>query len=163
MTVEYSKNEISELVDGKLSQIEVNKFLSNYKDADRFQKYLEILQERVTWKEKIILPYALHLYIVQKGNKERVVKCDCGHEFGDYKKNWKLQANIHIRNDKKSLEEIYPQMMHCDPKWMELREYFCPGCNTLLEVEALPPGYPIVFDFEPDLELFYEKWLGKKL
>jgi acetone carboxylase gamma subunit len=25
------------------------------------------------------------------------------------------------------------------------------------------PGYPIVFDFLPDLETFYREWLGKDL
>jgi acetone carboxylase gamma subunit len=32
---------------------------------------------------------------------------------------------------------------------------------TQLEVEAVPPGYPVVFDFLPDIDTFYEKWLGK--
>jgi acetone carboxylase gamma subunit len=41
-----------------------------------------------------------------------------------------------------------------------LREFFCPGCKTLLEVDAAPPGYPISHDFLPDLEGFYREWLG---
>jgi acetone carboxylase gamma subunit len=45
---------------------------------------------------------------------------------------------------------------------MELREFYCPGCFTLLEVEAVPPGYPVLFDFQPDIEGFYE-WLGLPL
>ncbi len=39
----------------------------------------------------------------------------------------------------------------------------CPGCRTQLEVEAVPPGYPVIFDFEPDLETFYREWLGREL
>jgi acetone carboxylase gamma subunit len=27
-----------------------------------------------------------------------------------------------------------------------------PGCGELLEVEAVPPGCPILFDFLPDLD-----------
>jgi acetone carboxylase gamma subunit len=27
----------------------------------------------------------------------------------------------------------------------------------------VPPGYPIVHDFLPDLEGFYEHWLGREL
>jgi len=54
-------------------------------------------------------------------------------------------------------------MMHSDPEWMALREYYCPGCYALLEVEMAPPGYPIVHDFQPDIETFYRDWLGKKL
>ena len=44
-----------------------------------------------------------------------------------------------------------------------LREFYCPGCYTLLEVEACPPGYPVQFDFLPDLEAFHEKVLGRPL
>jgi acetone carboxylase gamma subunit len=163
MGIQYSKKEIEDLMDGKLPFSGIHRVLSNFKDPDRFDKYIGILQERVPWKEPILLPYGLHLYIVQKPDGARVVKCDCGNEFGPYQENWKLSASIRIRNSDQKLQEIYPEMMHCDPQWMELREYFCPGCWSLLEVEAVPPGYPVVFDFLPDLETFYRDWLGRKL
>jgi acetone carboxylase gamma subunit len=53
--------------------------------------------------------------------------------------------------------------MHADPKWMELREYYDPLDGTLLEIEAVPPGYPIVHSFQPDLEAFYAHWLKRPL
>jgi acetone carboxylase gamma subunit len=34
---------------------------------------------------------------------------------------------------------------------------------VLHEVEACPPGYPILHDFEPDLEGFYRDWLNMPL
>jgi len=80
-----------------------------------------------------------------------------------YRENWKLDALINVRDSVESLREIYPDKMHGDPEWNSLREYFCPGCMTLLEVEAVPPGYPPVHDFVPDLEGFYEDWLGRPL
>jgi acetone carboxylase gamma subunit len=163
MTVQYSKKQIEDLIDGKLPFPMIHQMLSSFKDPDRFDKYMEILQERVSWKELILLPYGLHLYIVQKPDDQRVVKCDCGHEFGTYLENWKLSASVRVRNTEEDFQEIYPPMMHGDPEWMELREYFCPGCWTLLEVEAVPPGYPVVFDFLPDLETFYKEWLGRDL
>ncbi|MEU5845306.1 acetone carboxylase subunit gamma [Saccharopolyspora shandongensis] len=46
---------------------------------------------------------------------------------------------------------------------MEIREFICPGCTTLLEVEAATPGFSIVFDFLPDLETFYSDWLNRPL
>ena len=49
------------------------------------------------------------------------------------------------------------------PQWMEIREFICPACGTLHEVEACAPGYPIVHDFEPDLEGFYRDWLKQPL
>jgi acetone carboxylase gamma subunit len=163
MAVEYTKKQIEDLIDGKLPFSEIHRMLSQFKDPDRFDRCVSIYQERLGWEDTILLPYGIHLFIVQKKDGSRVVKCDCGHEFGDYKENWKLAALIHVRDSEESLQEIYPPMMHCDPELMELREFFCPGCKALLEVEALPPGYPVVFDFLPDLETFYRDWLGRDL
>ena len=44
---------------------------------------------------------------------------------------------------------------------MELREYYDPLDGTLLDVELVSPGYPIVHNFQPDLEVFYNDWLGR--
>jgi acetone carboxylase gamma subunit len=158
----YSKEVLRDLAAGRLAWPQVKRIMSTYKDDDRFFKMIEIHQERVAWKERILLPIGEHHYIVQKRRK-RVVKCSCGHEFGDASKNWKLTAHIHVRDTEKSLREIYPSTDLCDPEWMEIREFICPGCATLLEVEACPPGYPIVFEFEPDIDGFYRDWLGRPL
>ncbi len=163
MTIQYSKKEIADLLDGKLPFSKTHEMLSRFKDPDRFDQYIDILSERVPWDDPILLPYGLHLYIVAKPGGQQVVKCDCGHEFGSYKENWKLSASVRILDTDEKLQEIYPEMMHCCPELMELREYFCPSCLTLLEVEAVPPGYPVVFDFLPDLETFYREWLGREL
>jgi acetone carboxylase, gamma subunit len=147
---------------------------SSFKDPGRFDQYVALLQERVEWDEPIVLPFGEHLNIVAAGGQEPpagdarsgvryVIKCDCGHEFCDYRENWKLEALINVRDDDESLREIYPEKMSGDPDWNHLREYFCPGCKTLLEVEAVPPGYPVVHDFLPDLEGFYSAWLGREL
>ena len=72
-------------------------------------------------------------------------------------------ALVNVRERVAELSEIYPEKMSGDPQWNNLREYFCPGCKTLLEVEAVPPGYPVIHDFVPDLEGFYEEWLGREL
>ena len=163
MTTHYDKKEIADLIDGKLPFSTIHKMLSSFKDPDRFDQYVSVMSERVRWDDPILLPYGLHLYIVGKPDGQRIVKCDCGHEFGSYQQNWKLAAAIRVRDTDEQLAEMYPEMMHCDPQWMELWEYFCPSCFTLLEVEAVPPGYPVVFDFLPDLETFYQEWLGREL
>jgi acetone carboxylase gamma subunit len=160
--VKLDKDTLRDLIDEKLPRAQVRAIQSSYKDADRFDKYVEILQERVSWPETIVLPFGEHLYIVLKEGAY-VVKCDCGHEFCDFRENWKLEALINVRETEEELREIYPEKMGGDPAWNVLREYFCPGCLTLLEVEAVPAGYPVVHDFVPDLEGFYEGWLGRKL
>jgi acetone carboxylase gamma subunit len=159
--VKYDEKTLERMIEGKLSWEELKPIISGRKDADRFEKILSILQKRVAWNERIILPLHEHLYIVSK-NDQRIVKCDCGYEFGDYKNNWKTKCRVRVRDTIEEIEELYPKDMGCDPDWEELREYFCPGCFTLLDVEAVPHGYPTIFNFLPDIDTFYEKWLGKK-
>ncbi len=61
------------------------------------------------------------------------------------------------------MDQIYPRKMASDPNWMEIREYYDPISGTLLEVEAVPPGYPAVHDFKPDIDTFYRDWLQQPL
>lgn len=159
---QYSKEEIRGLIDGKLPWQSARAIISGPKDDDRFDKYLEILQDRVPWKERILLPLAEHLYIVEK-EKERITKCDCGYEFGDYRENWKLKALIYVRDTEEKLDEVFFGPRKPDPKFCDVREYYCPGCGAQLEVETLPVGYPAVFDFLPDIDAFYREWLGRPL
>ena len=90
------------MIDGKLSWDELKIILSGRKDSNRFDLIIEILQDRMPWKEKIILPLHEHLQIVSKEG-QRIVKCDCGHEFGDYKENWKTKCRVRVRD---TFEEI---------------------------------------------------------
>ena len=156
----YSKDEIRDLIDGKLPWPRARAIISAPKDDDRFDKYLEILQERVTWTERILLPLAEHLYIVDKDG-ERIVKCDCGYEYGDYRENWKLKALIYVRDTEEKLDEVFPGPRKPNPKLCSVREYYCPSCGAQLEVETVPVGYPAVFDFLPDIDAFYREWLNR--
>ncbi|MBI1987142.1 MAG: acetone carboxylase subunit gamma [Nitrospinae bacterium] len=162
-TKTYDKKTIADLIDARLPWTEVKNMMSSYKDPDRFDKYLEILQESVPWDERILLPLGPHLFIVQKAHGEIVTKSRSGFEFGDYRENWKLKARIFVRDTNEKYEEIYPHLSHADPEWMELREFYDPIDGTLLYVEAVPPGYPIVHNFQPDIEAFYRDWLGRAL
>lgn len=163
MIPSYDSATLRDLLEGKLPWSEVHGIMSSFKDPDRFDKMLEIHQSRVGWRDRILLPYGENLYIVQTADGRRIVKCACGQELGDYRSNWKLEALVRVRETQAEIEELYPKMMAASAEWMQLREFICPGCKTLLEVEAVPPGYPILFDFQPDLEAFYEQWLGRKL
>ncbi|MGO9754264.1 MAG: acetone carboxylase subunit gamma [Solirubrobacteraceae bacterium] len=160
MTTTYTRATLRQLRGGDLPFERVHDMMSDHKDAGRFREMVAIAQESVAWDETILLPYAENLYVVEKHDGARVVKCgSCGHEFGDYRTNWKLSALVRVRDTRESIGELYPDKMGCDPQWMNLREYICPGCGHLLEVEAVPPGYPVVFDFQPDLDAFFEQWL----
>lgn len=159
----YDRDTLRALRDGTLPFDRLHAMLSDHKDPDRFRELLALHQEAVPWDDRILIPYGEHLSVVLKPDGRRVVKCDCGHEFCEVERNWKLEALVHLRDTAEALRELYPAPMHCDPEWMNLREYLCPGCATLLEVEAVPPGYPVVFDFQPDIDGFYRDWLGEPL
>ena len=88
---------LRDLIDERLPRGQVRAIQSSYKDADRFDKYLKLLQQRVEWDDQIVLPFGEHLYIVLSAAGAYVVKCDCGHEFCDYRSNWKLEALIYVR------------------------------------------------------------------
>lgn len=157
-----NKDVVRDLMAGQLPWPQVRQIMSAYKDDDRFQRMIQVLQDRVPWDNAILLPVSEHLFITES-DEGRVTRCECGHSFGHYKQNWKLNALINVRADEATLREIYPNSDIPDPDWMEIREFICPSCGTIHEVEAAAPGYPIVHDFEPDLEGFYAQWLGNPL
>ncbi len=161
----FSKENLKRLVEGTLHWEEVKKAIRlSPKDADRFWKYLEVLQERVPWDDKILLRISDHLYIVAKDGGGRVTKCDCGQEFGDYRVNWKLGCQVYVRKTKDEIGEVVtiPEARH-NTELVEMREFYCPGCYALLGVEVVPPGYPPVFEMIPDLDSFYREWMEQPL
>jgi len=159
---EYDISEIEKLIDGRLPWSRVQDIMKDAKDTDRFDKWIEICQKRVSWTDRILLPIGLNLFIVQ-GKDARIVKCRCGHEFGDYRSNWKLESLINVRDSEEALQEVYHGSEKPDPTWVQIREYYCPGCGSQLEVEAVPRGCPPDFEFLPDLDTFYRDWLGRPL
>lgn len=155
----YSKKQVSDLVKGDLDWETVHRMLSMPKDADRYRLYMETLNENVDYDDKIILALGPHLNVVERtSDQEIVAKCDCGHDFGDYRKNWKLGALIYVRDSLEKMREIWPELMAPDTAWQVYREYYCPSCGTQLDVEAPTPWYPVMHDFKPDLKTFFE-WL----
>jgi N-methylhydantoinase B/acetone carboxylase alpha subunit len=152
------------MLDEKLSRREVKEIQSGYKDPDRFDKWIAILQDRVEWEDPIVLPMGEGLNLVRRlADGELVIRSDAGHDFCRFDENWKMHAPVFVRDSAELLGEIYPTLAHCDPEWMELREFYCPVSGRLLEVEAVTHGYPVVHDFLPDVEGFYRGWLGREL
>jgi N-methylhydantoinase B len=150
------------LLDEKLSRPEVKTIQSGYKDRDRFEKWIALLQERAPYEEPIVLPLGEGLNVVRSGG-ELAVRCDCGHDFCAPDRNWKMEALVFVRDDAETLGEIFPGLAGPDPDWCELREFYCPSCARQLETEAIAPGYPVVHEFLPDIEGFYRGWLGREM
>ena len=163
MATETDKTQIEKLIDGSLSWEELrNDVLPDPKDPNRFEVTREVLQERVEFDEEILVPMNDHLFAVA-ADGDRIVKAECGHEFGPVTENWKQRCEIRTKETEDEMRELYPEDMTPDPDWQfQLREFFCPGCYTLVDVDAVPSGYPVLKPFDPDIDTFYEEWLGKK-
>jgi acetone carboxylase gamma subunit len=160
-----SRELIEQLIDGSIDAENATRLLKmERKDKDRFFNYVAVLQERVTWNDQILMRLGDKVYIVLNEKKQRVVKCECGHEFCDYRKNWKLACKIRTRSTLEEMQQVYdPAPAVPEPGWQEIREFFCPDCASQLAVEVVAPGYPVVFEMLPDLDKFYREYLGRPL
>lgn len=160
----YTQDKVRDLVSGRIDDDTYQQMLTAPKDFGRFKTYIDVLQEQVPWSDRILLPLGPKLFIVQQPDDHRwVIKSLSGHVFCDWNENWKEHAVIRVRNTAEKLEEIYPKLMAPSSEWQEIREYFDPDTGDLLEVEAPVPWYPIIHDFEPDLDTFYRDWLGEPI
>lgn len=160
-----SKELIEQLIDGTIDAENATRLLKmDRKDKDRFFNYVAVLQERVSWDDRILMRLGDKVYIVINADKQRVVKCECGHKFCDYRKNWKLECKIRSRRTLDEMQQVYDLTPAVpEPGWQEIREFFCPNCASQLAVEIVAPGYPIVFEMLPDLDKFYREYLGRPL
>lgn len=149
MTTEHQPALIVDLLRGRLSSEELQQLQRETKDLDRQRQVIKIEQERLGWDDEILLCLQEHLFIVDQKGASPVVRCDCGHTFGDYLSNWKESAFVYERDPLDT--EIYLGPRAADPEWNVLREFYCPTCATQLDVEVVPKGYPFVFNFLPDL------------
>jgi N-methylhydantoinase B len=162
--VSVSTELLGDLVDEKLSRRAIKDLQSGFKDAGRFDTWLKVLQARVAYSDTIVLPLGEGLNVIKRhSDGEYIIRTDAGADLGRWDENWKMNAVIRVRATEEAMREVLPQMGHSDPAWMELREFYCPISGRLLEVEASPPGYPVIHDFLPDLPGFYEGWLGRPL
>jgi len=164
VTSQMTKELLADLLDEKLSRRAVHDIQSGHKDPDRFDTWLAVLQERVAYDDRIVLPYGEGLNIVRRASDgELVVRTDAGHDFCRWDENWRMHAPMFVRDTDELYQEIYPKLAHPDGAWMELREFYCPISGQLLETEAVPPGYPVLHEYLPDITGFYTGWLGREV
>ena len=88
-----------------------------------------------------IMPMGPYLEVVEV-DKERIVRCRCGYQFGSIKQNWKDSAAMCVL----SPDEIGSKVkLRGD---LQLRAYFCPNCGLRHEVEITREGDPALWDIE---------------
>ena len=45
-----------------------------------------------------------------------------------------------------------------DPEWIRIVEFYCPSCAVMVENEYLPPGHPLTWDIDLDLDALKRKY-----
>ena len=147
----------------ELSWGDLLKLMREPKQASRFDETIAALQETVSWKEPILLPLGESLFIVAKNGKA-IIKTAAGAELCAWNENWKMKCRVIVRRSKADLAKVFPiEHLTIDSSLVELREFYCPKSGALLDVDCVPPTYPVELDFTPDLEVFYREWLGRPL
>lgn len=79
----------------------------------------------------------------------------CGHDIGPADRPYKEGCLVADRNPQDVHPVLGPHQEYnfsFDPAWVRLIEFYCPGCSTLVENEYLPPGHPLTWDIELDLD-----------
>jgi acetophenone carboxylase len=78
----------------------------------------------------------------------------CGHILGPARENYKKGCLLYDRDPR----EIHAPLVEGqygfspDPLWVRIVEFYCPQCGTQIETEYLPPGHPITWDIEIDID-----------
>jgi N-methylhydantoinase B/oxoprolinase/acetone carboxylase alpha subunit/acetone carboxylase gamma subunit len=90
---------------------------------------------------KDILYLSPYIKIVEDEKGRKVVACrTCGFGYCDASENFKLYCLVYERDP----AELQVGFYSYDKDWCIYREFYCPGCGTQVEVEATPPGTPIL-------------------
>ncbi len=94
--------------------------------------------------------------------RERWLCHRCDRDIGPARENYKKGCLLYDRDPR----EIHPPIVSGefnfspDPLWVRIVEIYCPGCGTQIETEYLPPGHPITWDIEFDLDSLKERLRG---
>jgi acetone carboxylase gamma subunit len=91
----------------------------------------------------------------------------CSHDVGPARKPYKEGLLVYARDPREIHKPIlnpdwYQFTFAPDPEWVQIIEYYCPQCATLIEVEYLPPGHPPVNDMEFDIDALKQQWSTRR-
>lgn len=99
---------------------------------------------KVGIREKLfsLTPY-VDIVIDEKGR--RLAVCSkCGFVYCEANNNFKLYCLVYEREP----SDFWPGRLAYDKDWCIFREFYCPSCASQVEVEAVPPGSPIIHNYE---------------
>ena len=89
----------------------------------------------------------------------------CGEALGAADEPYKKGCVVRERDPR----EIHPPLGTDDdfnfsfhPDWIRIIEFYCPGCGAMIENEYLPPGHPLTWDIQLDLEALAQNQAAAK-
>ncbi|MGW8813449.1 acetone carboxylase subunit gamma [Gordonia terrae] len=82
----------------------------------------------------------------------------CDHDLGPADRGYKYGLRVRERDPSVIHRPLidptkYQYTFAPNPNWCRMIEYFCPGCAVMVEVQYLPPGFPVSHD-SFDIEWF---------
>lgn len=91
----------------------------------------------------------------------------CNHTIAPARSNYKEGLLVYARDPREIHRpildpDLYEYTFAPDPTWVQIVEYYCPECATMVEVDYLPPGHPPLHDMEFDIDALKERYLGKR-
>ncbi len=89
----------------------------------------------------------------------------CNHEIHSARENYKEGLLVYVRDPREIHRPIldperYEFTFAPDPNWVQIIEYYCPQCATMMEVEYLPPGHPPKYDMQFDIDAMKARKIG---
>lgn len=87
----------------------------------------------------------------------------CGRELISARENYKKGCLVYDRDPATIFNPILEgDDWAPDPEICRIIEFYCPGCAIMVENEVLPPGHPITYDIEPDIDKLKLKYTENK-
>jgi acetophenone carboxylase len=77
----------------------------------------------------------------------------CNRALIDAEENYKKGCLVYKRDPREIHNAVYEAEFNFapDPDWVNILEFYCPGCGVQVETEYLPPGHPITHDIDIDV------------
>lgn len=87
----------------------------------------------------------------------------CGRELILARENYKRGCLVRERDPRDIYNHVVdePYSFAPEPEWVRIVEFYCPGCGTMIENELLPPGHPITWGIQLDIDKLKAKYLNK--
>jgi acetone carboxylase gamma subunit len=79
----------------------------------------------------------------------------CGADLADARESYKKGCLIRARDPREVHVPIGPDKafnFSFDPAWIRIVEFYCPACGVMVENEYLPPGHPLTWDIQLDID-----------